>query len=47
MDHFRVLPNTRAGDWGGVHVNSGIHNKAAFNLLTAEDRRRHTRAERR
>ena len=36
MDQFRVLPNTRAGDWGGVHVNSGIHNKAAFNLLTAE-----------
>lgn len=37
MDQFRVLPNTRAGDWGGVHVNSGIHNKAAFNMLTAED----------
>ncbi len=37
MDDFRVLPNTRGGDWGGVHVNSGIHNKAAFNLLTAED----------
>lgn len=37
MDDFRVLPNTRAGDWGGVHVNSGIPNKAAFNLLTAED----------
>jgi len=36
MDDFRVLPDTRAGDWGGVHVNSGIHNKAAFNLLTAE-----------
>lgn len=37
MDQFRVLPNTRAGDWGGVHVNSGIHNKAAFNMLTTED----------
>ena len=37
MDDFRVLPNTRGGDWGGVHVNSGIHNKAAFNLLTAEE----------
>lgn len=36
MDQFRVLPNTRAGDWGGVHVNSGIHNKAAFHLLTAQ-----------
>ena len=37
MDDFQVLPNTRAGDFGGVHVNSGIPNKAAFNLLTAED----------
>jgi bacillolysin/neutral peptidase B len=37
MDDFRDLPNTRAGDWGGVHVNSGIPNKAAFNLLTAQN----------
>lgn len=37
MDDFRVLPNTRAGDWGGVHVNSGIPNKAAFNLLTTTE----------
>jgi bacillolysin/neutral peptidase B len=37
MDDFQDLPNTRAGDFGGVHVNSGIPNKAAFNLLTAED----------
>jgi len=37
MNQFRVLPNTRAGDWGGVHINSGIHNKAAFNMLTAEE----------
>ena len=36
MDDFRVLPDTQQGDWGGVHINSGIHNKAAFNLLTAE-----------
>jgi Zn-dependent metalloprotease len=35
MRDFRKLPNTRAGDWGGVHVNSGIHNKAAYNVLTA------------
>lgn len=35
MRDFKVLPNTRRGDWGGVHVNSGIHNKAAHNLLTA------------
>ncbi len=35
MRDFKVLPNTRAGDNGGVHINSGIHNKAAFNILTA------------
>jgi bacillolysin/neutral peptidase B len=35
MDKFKVLPNTQRGDWGGVHTNSGIHNKAAFNILTA------------
>src|SRR5262249_49672421 len=35
MQNFRVLPNTRQGDYGGVHTNSGIHNKAAFNILTA------------
>ncbi|MBM3152488.1 MAG: hypothetical protein FJZ96_09865 [Chloroflexi bacterium] len=23
-------PNTKEGDWGGVHTNSGIHNKAAY-----------------
>jgi Zn-dependent metalloprotease len=37
MNQFRVLPNTRAGDWGGVHTNSGIHSKAAFNLFTAQN----------
>lgn len=36
MDDFEVLPDTQQGDWGGVHINSGIHNKAAFNLLTSE-----------
>jgi ABC-type sulfate/molybdate transport systems ATPase subunit len=30
MRAFKVLPNTRAGDNGGVHTNSGIHNKAAI-----------------
>lgn len=35
MDDFQVLPDTQEGDWGGVHINSGIHNLAAFNLLTA------------
>ncbi|HET9256586.1 MAG TPA: M4 family metallopeptidase [Pseudonocardiaceae bacterium] len=37
MRDFRVRPYSRGGDWGGVHTNSGIHNKAAFNLLTAEN----------
>jgi len=36
MKDFKVLPNTRAGDFGGVHTNSGIHNKVAYNMLTAE-----------
>jgi Zn-dependent metalloprotease len=36
MNGYRKTPNSRAGDWGGVHINSGIHNKAAFNVLTAE-----------
>ncbi len=30
MDNYDYLPNTEAGDWGGVHTNSGIPNKAAF-----------------
>ena len=33
MDDYRELPETE--DHGGVHINSGIHNKAAFNVLTA------------
>ncbi|MEO8368546.1 MAG: M4 family metallopeptidase [Candidatus Solibacter sp.] len=37
MKNFKVLPNTDRGDWGGVHTNSGIHNKAAFNILTSVD----------
>ena len=37
MNDYRKLPKTAAGDWGGVHINSGIHNKAAYNLLTAKD----------
>jgi Zn-dependent metalloprotease len=37
MDDFVILPNTEPGDFGGVHTNSGIHNKAAFNILTAVD----------
>lgn len=37
MKDFKVRPLTRGGDYGGVHTNSGIHNKAAFNILTAID----------
>jgi Zn-dependent metalloprotease len=37
MKDFRDLPNTQRGDWGGVHINSGIHNKCAFLILTAKD----------
>jgi Zn-dependent metalloprotease len=33
MSKFVVLPDTREGDWGGVHINSGIPNKAFY--LTA------------
>jgi Zn-dependent metalloprotease len=36
MKDFKELPFTAAGDWGGVHTNSGIHNKAFFNLITAQ-----------
>lgn len=34
MNDFKVLPNTRAGDWGGVHINSGIPNKAFYLFAT-------------
>ena len=37
MRDYRVLPRTQPGDWGGVHVNSGIHNKAVYLILTAQD----------
>lgn len=39
MRDFKKLPNTLVGDWGGVHTNSGIPNKAAYNILTAQDGR--------
>ncbi len=36
MDRYQDLPNTQSGDWGGVHINSGIPNFAfyvtAFNI---------------
>lgn len=30
MKDFRKLPNTRSGDYGGVHINSGITNHAFY-----------------
>lgn len=33
MNDYQYLPNTQEGDWGGVHTNSGIPNKAFY--LTA------------
>ncbi|WP_046214268.1 M4 family metallopeptidase [Paenibacillus wulumuqiensis] len=32
MNEFKNLPNTEAGDWGGVHTNSGIPNKQFYLL---------------
>lgn len=32
MNNYQNLPNTESGDWGGVHTNSGIPNKAAYLL---------------
>ncbi|MBR0869320.1 M4 family metallopeptidase [Bradyrhizobium tropiciagri] len=37
MSNFVVLPLTEQGDSGGVHTNSGIHNFAAFKVMTAKD----------
>ena len=34
MSDYEHLPNTERGDWGGVHTNSGIPNRAAW--LVAE-----------
>lgn len=30
MDGFVILPDSDDGDWGGVHINSGIPNKAFY-----------------
>ncbi|MBS4175269.1 peptidase M4 family protein [Bacillus sp. FJAT-49736] len=35
MRNYQNLPITQAGDWGGVHTNSGIPNKAAYNTITS------------
>ncbi len=34
MKDYESLPLTEEGDWGGVHYNSGIPNKAAYNTIT-------------
>lgn len=40
-NHYRELSESEfsdeSNDWGWVHYNSGIHNKAAYNLLTSQD----------
>lgn len=35
MDRYKNLPDTQNGDWGGVHINSGIPNKAFYLFATA------------
>ncbi|MFO1183338.1 MAG: M4 family metallopeptidase [Bauldia sp.] len=35
MNRFAQLPDTERGDWGGVHINSGIPNKAFYLVATA------------
>jgi Zn-dependent metalloprotease len=35
MKRFEHLPDTEAGDWGGVHINSGIPNKAFYVVATS------------
>lgn len=30
MDNYQNMPNTPSGDWGGVHINSGIPNFAFY-----------------
>lgn len=36
MRDYRKLPNNSNGDWGGVHVNSGIHNHAAYLMMVSK-----------
>jgi Zn-dependent metalloprotease len=40
MKHFIDAPLTPKGDLGGVHFNSGIHNYAAFKVMSAKDGRK-------
>jgi Zn-dependent metalloprotease len=34
MDNFEQLPDSEEGDWGGVHINSGIPNHAFYLVAT-------------
>ncbi|MBM4425125.1 MAG: hypothetical protein FJ030_17385 [Chloroflexi bacterium] len=38
MSEYANLSNTRDGDWGGVHVNSGIPNHVLYLAVTASSR---------
>ncbi len=38
MSEYANLPNDRDGDWGGVHVNSGIPNHVLYLAATASSR---------
>jgi Zn-dependent metalloprotease len=38
MKDFETLPLKRASDEGGVHINSGVHNFAAFKVMSAKRR---------
>jgi Zn-dependent metalloprotease len=33
VDDYEATPNTQAGDWGGVHTNSGIPNHAYYLIV--------------
>jgi Zn-dependent metalloprotease len=37
MKNYQDLPVSSNGDYGGVHINSGINNFAAFKILSARD----------
>ncbi len=40
MKDFLTVPLTQQDDLGGVHVNSGIHNYAAYHVMAANDGRK-------
>ncbi len=37
IDEYRSLAFDQDHDWGGVHINSGIHNRAAYLMMTAKN----------